>query len=127
MSFFALVQLGHLLLLLLLLELVEARAQDLHRHRLVLVLRALVLTGDDDAGREVRQAHGGVGLVDVLAAGAARAVGVDAQVLVVDLDLDRPRRSRDSTKTEANDVWRRALASNGEMRTRRWTPASAFR
>ena len=31
--------------------------------------------------------HGRVGLVDVLAAGARRAVGVDAQVLLVDLDL----------------------------------------
>src|SRR5581483_11340101 len=81
-------ELGELLVLLLLLELVEARLQDLHRHRLVLVLRAFVLAGDDDAGREVREPHGGVGLVDVLAAGAARAVRVDAEVLVPDLDLD---------------------------------------
>ena len=36
----------------------------------------------------VGDAHRGVGLVDVLAARAARAVGVDAQVLVLDLDLD---------------------------------------
>ena len=33
-------------------------------------------------------AHRAVGLVDVLAAGARGAVGVDAQILVVDLDLD---------------------------------------
>ncbi len=39
-------------------------------------------------GRQVRDAHGGVGDVDVLAAGTARAVGVDAEVLVGDLDLD---------------------------------------
>jgi hypothetical protein len=44
------------------------------------VLRALVLALDDDARRQVRDAHGGVGLVDVLAAGAGGAVGVDAQV-----------------------------------------------
>ena len=36
----------------------------------------------------VGDAHGAVGLVDVLAAGTRRAVGVDAQILVVDLDLD---------------------------------------
>ena len=39
-------------------------------------------------GRQVRDAHGRVRDVDVLAAGAARAVGVDAEVLVGDLDLD---------------------------------------
>src|SRR3989454_392801 len=30
------------------------------------------------------------------------------------------------TNTDAKDVWRRDCASNGEMRTRRWTPFSAF-
>jgi hypothetical protein len=29
--------------------------------------------------------------------------------------------------TEANEVWRRAFASNGLIRTRRCTPASAAR
>src|ERR1051325_1970259 len=65
-------ELGHLLVLLLALELVETPLQDLHRHRLVLVLGALVLAGDDDAAREVCQPDRGVGLVHVLAAGAAR-------------------------------------------------------
>ena len=54
----------------------------------VLVLRALAVGVHGDAGRDVRDAHGGLGLVDVLAAGAARAHDVDAQVLLVDLDLD---------------------------------------
>ena len=40
-------------------------------------------------GGHVGDANGRVGLVDVLAAGAGGAVGVDAQVLVVDLDLNR--------------------------------------
>ncbi len=31
------------------------------------------------------------------------------------------------TNTEAKEVWRRLLASNGEIRTSRWTPVSAFR
>ena len=37
---------------------------------------------------QVRQAHGRVGLVDVLAAGALRAVRVDADLVPVELDLD---------------------------------------
>ena len=43
---------------------------------------------------QVRDAHRRVGHVDVLAAGAARAVGVDAQILLVDLDLDVFRQLR---------------------------------
>ena len=37
---------------------------------------------------QVRDPDGGVGLVHVLAAGARRAVGVDAEVGLVDLDVD---------------------------------------
>ena len=84
----ALRQLGHLLLLAPLLELVEPGAENLHRHRLVLVLGALVLAGDDDSAREMREADGGVGLVHVLPARAARSVGVDAEILLPDVDLD---------------------------------------
>ena len=80
--------------LLLHLHVEQARLQHLHRLRAVLVLRALVLAGDDDAGRDVRDADGGVGDVDVLAAGAARSVRVDAQILLVDLDLDVVRQLR---------------------------------
>ena len=39
-------------------------------------------------GRDVRDAHRRVGRVDALAAGAARAERVDAQILLVDLDVD---------------------------------------
>ena len=53
----------------------------------VLVLRAVVLALDHDAGRQVRDAHRRFGLVDVLAAGAAGAERVDAQVGRVDLDV----------------------------------------
>src|SRR5918996_3609630 len=61
-----------------LLELVlgEAAPEDPHGRLAVGELRALVLALDDDAGREVRDADGRVGLVDVLAAGAARPVRV---------------------------------------------------
>ena len=52
------------------------------------MLRALVLAGDDDPGRKMGQTHRRIGLVDMLAAGAARPVGIDAQIVVVDFDFD---------------------------------------
>ena len=70
-----------------LLELEQLGAQHGHRLGLVRGLRALVLALDDDPRRLVGDAHGRVGLVHVLAAGAAGPVGVDLQVVVVDLDL----------------------------------------
>ena len=65
----------------------QARGEDLHRACLVLGLRSLVLARHDDAGGQVGDAHRGVGDVHVLAAGARRPVGVDAQVLLVDVGL----------------------------------------
>src|ERR1044072_9292614 len=62
--------LGELLGALVLLEGEETGLQKAHRDRLVLGLGALVLALDDDTRRDVRDAHGRVGLVDVLAAGA---------------------------------------------------------
>jgi hypothetical protein len=53
------------------------------------VLAAAVLALHHDAGGDVRQAHRRIGLVDVLAAGAAGAEGVGAHVGRVDLDFDR--------------------------------------
>ena len=47
-------------------------------------LRAGVLDGDDGVGRDVRQAHGRIGGVDVLAARAPRAHDVRADVFRVD-------------------------------------------
>src|SRR5690606_8016238 len=65
----------------------DARGQHGQRLGLVAVLAAVVLALGDDAGGDVRDAHGRIGLVDVLAASAAGAVGVDAQVGRVDLHL----------------------------------------
>ena len=62
-------ELGPLRLLLLQLLLVDGRAQHLHGRRLVLALAALLLAGDHDAGRDMREAHRRRGLVHVLAAG----------------------------------------------------------
>src|SRR3546814_21035556 len=61
------------------------------------VVRALVAgawlargrrAGNDNPQRHRGETHGRIRLVDVLAAGARGAVGVDAQVLVEHLDLD---------------------------------------
>ena len=59
----------------------------LDRRRAVLQLGALVLTRDDDAGRQVGDPHRGVGGVDALPARSARAVDVDPEVRLVELDL----------------------------------------
>src|SRR2546429_7341590 len=51
-----------------------------HGRRAVLVLAALVLTRHDDTARQVRDAHRGLGLVDVLAAGARGTVDIHLEV-----------------------------------------------
>ncbi len=66
----------------------QAGAQHLHRAGAISVLRALVLNENHDAARKVGDAHGGLGLVHVLAAGAAGTHGVDLKIVVVDLDVD---------------------------------------
>ena len=85
----ALVQVFHPLALLLQFEFVQPCAQNLHGRGAVAVLRAFVLALHDDAGRQMRQPNGRVGLVDVLPPGAAGAVGVHTQVLGADFHLDR--------------------------------------
>jgi hypothetical protein len=50
------------------------------------VLAAAVLAFGHDAGGQVHHAHRRIGLVDVLAAGAAGAKGVDAQIGRVERD-----------------------------------------
>ena len=52
------------------------------------MLAALVLTRHDDTARQVRDAHRGLGLVDVLAAGARGTVDIHLEVRGIDLDLD---------------------------------------
>ena len=67
--------------------LVEPGAQDLHGQAAVLMLRFLG-RDDDEPGRQMGDAHGRIRLVDVLAAGAAGAHGVDADVLGADVEVD---------------------------------------
>src|SRR5690606_31073534 len=69
-------------------KLVQTRLEHLHGFGTVAVLRAVVLALHDNAGGDVRKTHGRVGLVDVLAAGAAGAVGVHAQVGRIDIDFN---------------------------------------
>ena len=80
-----------------LLAVVQPGGEHFHRAVLVAVLRAVVLALDHDAGGQVRQAHGGVGGVDRLAAGTAGAEDVRADLVLVDLErsLDQvPRHGR---------------------------------
>jgi hypothetical protein len=87
--------------LLLLLRGKQPRAEQLHRAGAILVLRALILTLDHDAGRQVGDAHRGVGLVDVLSARARGAISVDAQVCGIDrhfLDLVELRKDRNRAR-----------------------------
>ena len=67
----------------------EPCREDLHRARLVLRLRALVLHRHHDTGGQVRDADRRVGDVDVLAARTRRPVRVDPQVAGIDLRLLR--------------------------------------
>src|SRR4051794_2154128 len=68
--------------------LVEPRAQHAHRLLAILELRLLVLHGDDDARRLVRDPHRRVRRVHRLPAGAGRAVDVDLEVVGVELHVD---------------------------------------
>jgi len=69
-------------------ELIQFGAQHFHGGGTVFDLRAFVLAGHHNASGEVGDAHGGIGDIDVLAAGAAGAVGVNAQIFVKDFDFD---------------------------------------
>ena len=71
-----------------LLVVVDSGPQDFQGGGLVLVLRALVLALHHRAGWNVGDADGGVGGVDVLAAGSLCAVGIDTQIFVADFNVD---------------------------------------
>jgi hypothetical protein len=89
------------------------------------VLAALTLALHHDVGGDVSHANRRIGAIHVLATGARRAEGVDADVLRAYVDLDFVVDLR-VNEDDANEVCRRALASKGEMRTRRCTPTFAL-
>ena len=51
------------------------------------MLRAFVLAFYNSTGRQVRQTYGGIGLVNVLTACTLSAVGIFANVFLVDIDF----------------------------------------
>lgn len=69
-------------------DLVEFGLQHTDRLGPVFGLGALHLTGDDHTGGDVGDSNGGFDLVDVLAALAAGAVGVDFEIVVADFNFD---------------------------------------
>ena len=69
-------------------QFVQFRAQLLPRLVAVLMLRSFALALHDGIRRQVRHTNRRVGFVHVLAAGAARAIRVDAHVGRIDLDFD---------------------------------------
>jgi hypothetical protein len=99
-------------------------AQHAHAGLLVLQLALLVLHGHGDAGGDVGDAHGGVGGVDALPAGAAGAVDVDAQVVLVDRDVDLLGLGQH--EHPAAEVWMRPWLSVTGTRCTRCTPPSYF-
>ncbi len=111
----------------LLLEVPQLGLEHAHRRGLVLVLRALDLARDDDAGRQVAQAHRRVGLVDVLTAGAARAEGVDLEVGLVDLDVDLVLAEVGQRHHAGEAGLAARVGVERRDRTSRWTPISERR
>src|SRR5688572_24924517 len=65
-------------LLLFLLRSQQARLEQRHGTRAVFVLRALVLALDNNSAWDMRDAHGGVRLVDMLPARAGRTISIRA-------------------------------------------------
>ena len=65
----------------------ESGAQNIHGFDAVLLLRALILHGNDEASREMSDADGGVGGVDTLAAVSTRTVNINTKVFGVDFEV----------------------------------------
>ena len=69
------------------LELSKFSAEDFESFFLVLELRTFVLDCDDDIGREMSNADGGVRCVDGLTTMTAGVIDVDTEVFIVDDDF----------------------------------------
>src|ERR1700674_597789 len=82
------VELAQVVAALVQLEFVKLRLENLHGDFAIFVLAAFVLALDDDAGGQLGDADGGFDFVDVLAAVAASAECVNAQVFGLDDDFD---------------------------------------
>ena len=102
-AFFAIlpINLGALFVLL---DFVKFRFQHFERELAVAPLTALRLAGDDDAGRLVRDAHGGFDFVDVLPSFSAATKGVDLQIDRVNFDRRGIGDLRDNIDTGKGSV-----------------------
>src|SRR2546422_11645175 len=103
------------------------RPQDRQRLNLVLELRLLVLALHLESRREVGHPHRAVRGVDALAARAARAEDVDAQVLLFDLDvhffrLREDRHGRGGGMSPALGLGRSEERRVGKECRSRWSP-----
>jgi hypothetical protein len=52
------------------------------------VLRAFLLTGNNNTGGKVGEANGGISLVDMLPAGTSCTVSVDTEIFVLNFNID---------------------------------------
>ena len=101
----------------------EPRREDLHRARLVLGLRPLVLHDTTmPVGRCVMRTAESVTLTCWPPAPDDRYVSMRRSL--GSISGSSASSSAGTASNDANAVWRRAFASNGEMRMRRWTPRS---
>jgi hypothetical protein len=82
----------------------QTRLQDAHRDVPVLELGTLVLRGDHDVGRDVGDAHGGVGRVHRLTSGPGGTEHVDPQIVGVDVDGDVLVQQRDHVERRERSV-----------------------
>ena len=60
--------------------------QNLHGHLFILMLAAFVLAGYHDVGWQMGNSDSRVRLVDVLTAGAAASISIDAQIFRINID-----------------------------------------
>ena len=65
----------------------KAGTEDVHGFDAVLLLAALVLHGDDDAGGQMSDADSGVGGIHTLTTVTTRAIDVDAEVLGINDEI----------------------------------------
>ena len=68
---------------------IKTALQNRHGLFLVLMLASAGLADSDYAGRDMRDTDGGVGLLNVLTAGAGGAERVNAQIGRIDFDFER--------------------------------------
>ena len=107
-------------------QFIKTGCQHLHGSLLIAMLGSFILALHDNAGRQMGNPNGRIGLVDMLPTGAAGSVSINPQVFIDNVNLDGiVKLGHDHDRRK--EVRRRPLASKGEIRTRRWIPTSERR